>query len=359
MSTSTQLEQAIDRATAAGLAVTVITIHPPDGYDEADVEEAYAAAAKPPTKEEQAAASSPAPAPAPAGDGGAALEELKKKLADAEGRAHQANAQIADLQKHLSAAASGDASAALAQANNRIAELEQQLSAAQQAAQQAGSGNGSGGVDPGATLASYESYPVSVLGLSEKAQKGVDKCECQTVGDVRQALLSGRLAEKGKGNGNLPRAEIIEVGNKLLGQVPSAEPPPAQAGGGGARDGVPPGVTPPPWDRLLTAAYKKEQAAIQQRQSIEQAMTALSQLRSQQLTPDIQTQIDQWEQAKNNADKMMAMYEGQVATLLFTSGLPYDLKQVRSVNGALEAAGLHHLVNEAPQPEGVPAGASS
>ncbi len=332
-----QLNDALQQAAARGqvLTVTEYVFSPPDGFvapgDTADSDAAYAAGASVP----------------PGSADGVDVDGLKKKISLADERIHLLTAQLAEI------AAAGSSGAPMqSDALSRIAELEQQLANAKSSG-----GNGSGGADPGAVLASFETYPAKVLGLTEKAQKGVDKVECITVGDVKAMLLSGRLAAKGKGNGALGRAELIEIGNKLLGQVPTATPPPAVAVGGGV-SGAPAGVVPKDWDRLLVGAYRKEVATTAERGKLEQAQQALATLKAQQMTPDTQKSIQDWEARYHEANKMHAMFEGQVATLLFAMGLNHVLKDVRTVSGALEQAGLHHLVQQAPAPVEAPPAAA-
>ena len=348
-----QLEEALSKAAARGFALTVTeyTFHAPDGYVEPDVEDVYAAAAQPPTS--SSSSSTPQAMPGAAGPP-IAIEHLQTQLAESEKRAHDLAGKVADLQKQLAAVPptagsppTGDP-AALTQADARIVELEAQLSAA--------GGNGTAGAVDDAPLAAFENYPQTVLALSDKAQKGVNRVEAKTVGDVKTALLTGKLGGKDTGDGKLGRLEVIEVANKLLGQVPAAvgANPPAQLGDGEGMAGIPVGLAIKSWPELLESCRRKETAAGGERQKIEQALSTLQGLRTQQLTPDIQKQIEQWSALHINADKMFALYEAQVSQFLYTLGLPYLLKEVRTVNGSLEKAGLNHLINEVPAPQTAP-----
>lgn len=340
------LDDALAKAAARGMSLTVteFTFQAPDGYEESDQDDAYAAAAAPAGSVQTAVAA----------HGAVALAQVKAQLTESEKRAHTLAAQVADLEKKLAdiAAAGSSEQPMQSDALARIAELEAQLAAG-------GASSNGNGSEVGATLAAFESYPQSVLALGEKAQKGIDRIGAKTVGEVKEALLGGKLGNAGKGSGRLGRLEVIEVANKLLGQVPSAVGAalaPAQGGGGeGGMSGVPAGLQIKSWDELLGSARKKELSANAERDKKAKASAAIQQLRASQLTPDTQQQLQTWEALQTNADKMMGIFDAQVSQFLYTLGLPYIRKEVRTVNGSLEKAGLHHLINEAPAPQGVPA----
>lgn|GEM_PF-6221150 len=194
-------------------------------------------------------------------------------------------------------------------------------------------------------MASFENYPIDVLGLEKKEYKGCQKAGCKTVGDVKVALMEGKLKEA-----KLPKDSIITVANKLLGAAPSSRAEAPQAAQE-VSSTAPAGHEDRSWDARLQAAFKKEERVREFRIVYDQMLGQRKQLEGQAPTPDIGVQLEELEKRMVTQDKMLRMYEGQLSAVLWSMGLPHDISKVKSVDGSLQAAGLAHLMRETPAPE--------
>jgi flagellar biosynthesis chaperone FliJ len=355
-----QIQEAIKAAKAAGMNTTIIVLSPNDGAEvveapEDPMEIAYAEGAsrhrpyaetmeqllserdEARTEVENLRASMDAGATAhqmgnPAGAQAeiAALQETVQKVL---GERNGARGEVERLTKALEearASAGGPDTPALLE---RIKELEAAAAAPAAPA----------GEDPGAPLASFDAYPISVLGLEKKELKGCEKAGCQTVGEVREALLAGKLKEV-----KLPKDSVIIIANKLLGQAPSGK---ALAEAMPAASSAPAGHNDRPWEERIDAAFRKEKKAKEIRATFDQMMAQVKALEGQQSTPDTEAKLADLRAKATAQDKMLGMYEGQVCAVLWSLGLPHDLVKVRSVDGSLQAAGLVHLMRGTPAPE--------
>lgn len=350
------IARAAEEAAKRGLSVSVIVFESPDNdeaVDEHDV--AYAAGA------------APALATSPAVDTSAfqkRIAELETKLkttaadkAKAEAAVSQLQAERAAMGSTLSADATKAAEALQAQVaelTGKLATAEQQLASAATATAAPTNGTGESNGAHAAPLAAFEGYAIDVLGLSEKAAKGVKKLKVSTIGELRTQFLAGALAEKRMG-----RAEIIEVAQKMLGQVPSLEDGPANgaapAAPAAAQADVPVGVTPQSWMRQLEAARKKEARCAEFTAQAAELAAKAQVLQQGQLTPETQAELNQVSQDHATAARTAAVYHSQIVCLLWTMGLPHDLAKVQNVDGSLKAAGLPHLIEEVPAPSDQPA----
>jgi len=332
-----QVEHAIRAAQRAGVPATLIVLGTDDGVeldvpDDLVEDQAYAEGAVAKAADEQSSEKHVDPEPL-----WNEIEDLKKKLIASEKRANEAASNAVPPDNQV--------------LQHRIAELEGELAATKDMAAQAPPTGDKDQVIDMAPLASFDEYPVANLGLTQKTQKGVDRCGCKTVADVRVAFLEGKLQSKEKDGGKLPKDSVIEVADKLLGRAPSIDGVIATTPTDAVpAAGLPAGHEDRPWTERLQAAFRKEIRAGEVRQAITQLTTEITRLRGQQITPEVEQQLASAQAELQKQEKRLAMFDGQVVASLWSCNLPHDLKTHRTVNNALRAAGLPHLMNEPPQP---------
>lgn len=337
----THIKEAIKAAQAAGMTATIIFLSP-DGAEPAEPQDdpediAYAEGAM-------------TAANARAEQLLRERDEAREALAKAQA-APAANVEVEKLKEELrkarAAAPDGSDARTIAELEATIEALRSDLAKKDKEIE----GLAAAGVpttvdDAGdAPLGSFDDYPISVLGLEKKELKGAEKCGCKTVGDARKALLNGDLKDKGR----LPKDSVITVANKLLGAAPSGKA--ANVIDAPAASTAPAGHTDRTWDERLGAAFRKEEKAHEIRATLDAMIAQLKVLQGQQ---GVKAQVADLQGKIAAQDKMLGMYDGQICAVLWSLNLPHDFAKYGSVDGALQAAGLAHLMRGTPAPETTP-----
>lgn len=212
----------------------------------------------------------------------------------------------------------------------------------------------------------YDSMPVATLNLPEKALKALVKHEVETIGQLRENY-------KNLPTWKVTKNDCIAVAEALMDRIPSrgghtATTEPAQnsvpVSSGGATD-VPEGHTDRPWKERVRVLRLKEK----KRGELEQQMADLLE-DLQQAAPGVPAAGDKEffsktcaaivslenEEAQGEAAKLFVAYSDlgekhiknnvQALALLFALG--FNPKVAKTLDAALEVAGLVHLMENVP-----------